>query len=98
MEIVLGEDVYVVKTYGTDDGLCVTEQTCRLCTGKKNKKYQLCGSSSCWEYTCDDLHIPLRQRSMRVCTSGCICHFGFYRNTQTGECISTESCRGANKK
>ena len=77
----------------TDDGLCVTAEACRSCG--INEIYETCGSSSCWEYTCEDVAIPLRERLMRPCTldcrKGCKCHPGFYRH-KSGECVSAGMC------
>ena len=80
--------------YRSKDGLCLSEESCRECS--TNEIYQPCGSSSCWEYKCKDVSIPLRERLRRFCTldcrQGCKCHDGFYRDEVTGECVSAEIC------
>jgi hypothetical protein len=80
--------------YRTVDGLCVTGEACEQC--RANEVFEQCGSSRCWEYTCEDVNIPLRERLMRPCTTDCImgckCHPGFYRNTTNGKCVSALMC------
>jgi hypothetical protein len=80
--------------YRREDGLCVTESTCGNCG--LYEVFEECGSSSCWEYTCNDVLIPLGERLMRPCTldcaKGCKCHPGFYRNEESGECVNAEMC------
>ncbi len=80
--------------YRTEDGVCVSKEACTECG--INEIYETCGSSSCWEYTCADKDIPLRDRLRRPCTldckKGCKCHFGFYRDENTDQCVSAEMC------
>lgn len=82
------------NTFRSMDGLCVSKESCLECG--MNEIYESCGSSSCWEYTCDDVLIPLRERLMIPCTldcrSGCKCHPGFYRQTSSGECVTAATC------
>mmetsp|Transcript_7400 Transcript_7400/g.8115 ORF Transcript_7400/g.8115 Transcript_7400/m.8115 type:complete len:257 (+) Transcript_7400:284-1054(+) len=76
------------------DGLCVTEVACRECS--LNEVYKTCGSSSCWEYTCADVDVPLNERLTRPCTKdcrqGCKCHPGFYRDLTTRNCVLPSMC------
>ncbi len=81
--------------YRSFDGLCVSKDSCLKCGA--NEIFEPCGSSTCWEYSCDDALVPLRERMMKKpctvdCRSGCKCHPGFYRDATTDECISAVEC------
>ena len=80
--------------YRSIDGLCISEKSCLECD--MNEVYEPCGSSGCWEYTCDDALVPMRERLMRPCTldcqSGCKCHPGFYRDSASGQCVLAADC------
>mmetsp|Transcript_7032 Transcript_7032/g.10291 ORF Transcript_7032/g.10291 Transcript_7032/m.10291 type:complete len:237 (-) Transcript_7032:91-801(-) len=81
--------------YRTDKGLCVSRDSCDKCD--MNEVYESCGSSSCWEFTCDDVGTLVSDRwQPRPCTldcqQGCKCFPGFYRDESLGDCISAEMC------
>ena len=81
-------------TFRTDTGHCVNDSSCRYCPGP-NEVYEECGSSSCWEFTCDQSQWTLQQKQYRACTldcrSGCKCQLGYYRN-QADICVSSSQC------
>jgi hypothetical protein len=81
--------------YRSEEGLCVSEEACKQCTNT-NEFWELCGSSSCWEDTCDDKDTPLRERLIAFCTldcrEGCKCYPGFYRDIASGDCVSAFMC------
>ena len=81
--------------YRSLDGLCVYKEACERCG--MNEMWETCGSSSCWELTCDDANSALEERGgLKACTldcrQGCKCHPGFFRNVESGECVSAEIC------
>lgn len=80
--------------YRSFDSLCVSKAACEFCG--INEEWEPCGSSSCWEFTCDDMETPISDRWPRACTldchKGCKCHKGFYRDNITGECVTAETC------
>ncbi len=81
--------------YRSDDGLCVSKAACEFCG--MNEEWEPCGSSSCWEFTCDDSKVPISKRWIRKpcttdCRQGCKCHQGFFRDKVTGDCVAAETC------
>ena len=88
--------------FRTDDGLCVSEQSCIRCG--TNEIFEGCGSHcELWEYSCKHTKLSLRERfetinkskmqfCIQSCKSGCKCHPGFYRHNRTNECIPSSEC------
>jgi hypothetical protein len=81
-------------TVRTNSGHCVNEKSCLRCL--PNEVYEECGSSSCWELTCNQSQWTLEERNQRACTldcrSGCKCLLGYYRKQLGDVCVRADDC------
>lgn len=81
--------------YRSFESLCVSRPACEFCGA--NEEWEPCGSSSCWEFTCEDTELPISKRWRRPCTldcrKGCRCHEGFFRDKETDMCVPASSCK-----